>query len=342
VQRRRLRRFECSPASHTTNNASSKLATTSVSFRIPAPPAGSTASSNSRDPRAISPGTDKLTLIVDGVKAFNAMSIYNTGGPYSYTSTNGNTKLTLNNTANAGYFTFVASIDTLPGNHTIGVVLISGTPAYVLSEGQIAYGAMQPGANTPQTLTLNGAIGTGYIECDTIANDALNNYCANSFNTSTGLYTLTAVAADFDGFPIVGQGSAAFDNGSFTVVETTTSSHLLTLSNNGPFTTPGTQLLGPSGSWYTNGSFSYGQPFNAKCNSLGTATLGLVLNGYGGPTDPVTGQAYSTGANYPSSGTLAEGPKNIGNPSDHGGHDTNGIYNLATVSCDVNMVLTIQ
>jgi hypothetical protein len=328
--------------SHSTNDASTKLATTTVSFRIPAPPAASGTASGSRKPRAISPGTDKLTLIIDGTKAFNALSIYNTGGPYNFTSSDGNTKLTLNNTANAGYFTFVATVDTLPGNHTIGVVLISGTPAYVLSEGQIAYGAMQPGVNAPQTLTLNGAIGSGYIECDTIANDALNNNCANSFNTSTGLYTLTAVAADYGGFPIVGQGSAAFDNGSFTVVETTTPSHILTLSNNGPFTTPGTQLLGPSGSWYTNGSFSYGQPFNVKCNSLGTATLGLVLNGSGGPTNPVTGQSYATGSNYPASGSLAVGSKNIGNPSDHGGHDANGIYNLASVSCDASMVLTVQ
>jgi hypothetical protein len=318
------------------------MAMTTVSFRIPAPPTGSAASSDARSARAISPGTDKLTIIIDGSKAFNAISIYNTGGPYSFTSTDGNTKLTLNNTANAGYFTFVATIDTLPGDHTIGVVLISGTPAYVLSEGQITYGAMQPGVNAPQTLTLNGAIGTGYIACDTLANDALNNNCANSFNTSTGLYTLTAVAADFDGFPIVGQGSATFDNGSFSVVETTTPNHILTLSNNGPFTTAGTQLLGPSGSWYTNGAFPYGQPFNAKCNSLGTATLALVLNGSGGPTNPVTGQSYSTGTNYPATGVLAEGSKNIGNPYDHGGHDTNGIYNLASVSCDASMVLTVQ
>jgi hypothetical protein len=320
--------------SNTANGGSSKIATTTVTFRIPAAPVGT---SSTHQTKSISPGTDKLTLIIDGTKAFDSLSIYNTGGPYSYTSADGNTKLTLNNTASTGYFTFAATIDTLPGSHTFGVVLISGTPAYVLSEGQISYGAMQPGVNAPQSLTLSGTIGSGYIECDTAANNALNNGCANSFNTATGLYKLTAVAGDFDGFPIVGQGTTPFDNGSFSVVETTTPSHILTLTNNGPFTTPGTQLLGPSGSWYTNGSFAYGQPFNAKCNSLGTATLALVLNNSGTPTSPVTGQTYSTGTNYPVPGTLAVGSKTT---NSHG--NLNAVYNLATVSCDANMVLTIQ
>jgi hypothetical protein len=327
---------------HTGTGSLSKSARTTITFRIPAAPAGAGTSNDARQSKAISPGTDKLTLIVDGTKAFNAMSIYNTGGPYNYTSSDGNTKLTLNNTASNGYFTFAATIDTLPGNHTLGVVLISGTPAIVLSEGQITYGAMQPGVNAPQSLTLNGAIGSGYIECDTAANNNLNNGCANSFNTATGLYTLTAVAADFNGFPIVGQGSTTFDNGSLAVVETTTPSHLLTLSNNGPFTTPGTQLSGPSGSWYTAGTYSYGQPFNVKCNSLGTATLGLVLSGTGGPTNPVTGQSYSAGTNYPAGGTLPAGSKYPGNPSYHGGVNPYAVYSLATVSCDANMVLTIQ
>jgi hypothetical protein len=322
---------------------------TSVAFRVPVPPDGSTPSFASRFPRYISPGTDKFTLIIDGIKAFDAISIFNTGPTQNYTSADGNTKVALTNTIGGGYFNFAASIDTLPGTHTLGVVLISGTPAIVMSEGQATY-ALSPGPNTAATLALRGPLGSGYIECASQADIAANNGCANSFNTTTGLYTLTAVGADYNGFPIayqvVNANPLSFDNGSFSVVET--SGNVVTLSNNGPFGQPGNQFnnTAPSGSWYVDGTYTYGQPFNVKCNKLGTATLALVTT-QTGPTNPVTGFNYvyfpptsPPGYNYPGAQTLPTGSK-----THTGTHnnviDHNAVTNLATVNCDANLALTL-
>lgn len=241
---------------------------------------------------------------------------------------------------------FVATIDTLPGNHVVGVVLISGTPAIIMSEGQATY-ALSPGPNNPQALTLKGVLGSGYIQCDTAANIAANNGCSGSFNTGTGLYTLTAVGADYNGFPIVYQAGVNFDNGGYSVVATSGGSNVV-LSNNGPFTNPGNQLTtGPSGAWYVPGAFTYGQPFNVQCVHLGTATLGLT-NAQQGPTNPVTGQTYTyfppnpeSSSNYPGSGALPVGSKKPGDPY-HGGNNPNAVYNLGTVNCDANLQLTLN
>lgn len=324
--------------------------TATITFQIPADP-DTAPTSTGRTPRFISPGTDKLTLIIDGTKAFDKTPIFNTGGPQNYTSADGNTKVTLNNSYGSGYFTFVATLDTLPGTHKIGVALISGTPAIVMSEGEATY-ALSPGPNAAQALTLLGALGSGYVQCDTAAQNGANNGCSASFNTTTGLYTLTAIGADYNGFPIVGQTvnnvAVPFDNGGFSVVETDASAGtpqpVLTLTNNGPFLTPGTHISGPSGAWYVNGTFSYGQPFNVKCNVLGTATLGMT-NSQQGPTSPLSGFSYiylnNLNANYPASGPVPVGSKKPGDPY-HAGVNPNAIYHLATVNCDANMQLTLN
>ncbi len=336
------------PPATTPPPPNSNRATATISFRVPAPPDGTAPSSSARSPRYISPGTDKLTLIIDGVKAFNNQSILNTGPAQTYTSADGNTIVVLNNSISGADFVFVATIDTLPGNHTFGVALISGTPAIVMSEGQATY-ALLPGPNNPQALALKGVIGSGYIQCDTDAHNLQGNACANSFNTTTALYTLTAVAADYNGFPIPNQTGVGFDNGStgFSVVATSGGSNIA-LTNNGPFTTPGTQLTaGPSGSWYVDGSFTYGQPFNVQCVHLGTATLGLT-NPQQGPTNPLTGLTYTyfppnpqSSSNYPGSGALPTGSKTHTGTHAGVGTDHNAVTNLATVNCDASLQLTL-
>ena len=322
-------------------------ATATISFRVPRPPDGSAPSSGARSPRYISPGTDKLTLIIDGVKAFDKQQIFNTGPAQTYTSGDGNTIVTLNNTISGADFVFVATIDTLPGNHTFGVVLISGTPAIVMSEGQATY-ALAPGPNTPQALTLKGVLGSGYIQCGSDAGNLANNGCSGSFNTGTALYTLTAVGADYNGFPIPYQAGVGFDNGSFSVVATSGGSNIV-LSNNGPFANPGTQLTAaPSGSWYVDGTFSYGQPFNVQCIHLGTAALGLTL-AQQGPTNPVTGFSYvyfppnpQSSSNYPGSGAIPTGSKTHTGTHPVVGTDHNAVTNLASVNCDANLQLTLN
>ena len=187
-------------------------ATTTVSFLLPPNDATTSTSSTQRGPRFVSPGQDKVTLIVDGVKVLDR---HKTDGTLAgtYTSPDGNTSMNVSYTnpqPPSLYYTFTVAIDTIPGKHVIGAAIISGSPAIILSEAQQSY-TLAPGPNAASTMTLKGVIGTGYIMCDTVANNNANNGCANSFvsdNTANtgGTYTLTAVASDFNSFPIADQG----------------------------------------------------------------------------------------------------------------------------------------
>jgi hypothetical protein len=328
-------------------------AATSISVRIPG---GASRPSNSaaRSPQFISPGTDKLSFFIDGTAAFTNVQV--DSAPQPYTSADGNTKATFGCVPGGADATCTLTVDTLPGNHTFGVVIKGGSPAIILSEGQGTF-ALLPGNNAPATLPLLGVMGSGYIMCDTDAHVAANNGCQGSFNTTTALYTLTAVAADYEGMAIPYQtfnaNPVAFDNGSYSVVETDASAGgahpVVTLTNNGPFSNPGNALSAePSGGFFVPGTFSYGQHFNVKCNVLGTATLGLA-DSQQGPTTPVTGQSYTyfppnpeSSSNYPGGPqTLPRGSKWPGNPNYHGGNNPNAIHDLVTVNCDANLVLTL-
>jgi hypothetical protein len=200
-------------------------------------------------------------------------------------------------------------------------------------------------------------LGSGYILCDTDAHVAQNNGCQNSFNTNTGLYTLTAVIADYEGmaipYQLVNATPLVLDNGGFSVVETDASAvtlnPVLTLTNNGPFTNPGNALSAePSGGFFVPGTFTYGQHFNVKCNVLGTATLGLA-NTQQGANSAVTGQNYiyfppnaESSSNYPGGPrALPRGSKWPGNPAYHAGNNPNAIHDLVTVNCDANLALTL-
>ena len=155
-----------------------------------------------------------------------------------------------------------------------GVVLISGTPAIVMSEGQATY-ALSPGPNTPQSLTLKGVLGSGYIQCGTDAGNLANNGCSGSFDTTTGLYTLTAVGADYNGFPIVYQAGVGFDNGGPSRSSRPRAAPISCFRTTVPsrVPAPNSPPLGAEAGTST-GSSAYGQPFNVQCVHLGTAALG--------------------------------------------------------------------
>jgi hypothetical protein len=338
-------------------------ATTTVSFLLPPNDATTSTSSTQRGPRFVSPGQDKVTLIVDGVKVLDR---HKTDGTLAgtYTSPDGNTSMNVSYTnpqPPSLYYTFTVAIDTIPGKHVIGAAIISGSPAIILSEAQQSY-TLAPGPNAASTMTLKGVIGTGYIMCDTVANDNANNGCANSFvsdNTANtgGTYTLTAVASDFNSFPIADQG-ITFDNGSYTVYEKNPTG-VVTIGVSGgdapPWTTPGTQLQNAnSGGFFVATKSNYGHPFTVHCNKLGSTQLGIKTL-QSGPTTPLAGQAYNlfdpsnnfptqTGEtpNYPDKGNVATGDKVPGNLNYHGGSNPNAVYNLATVSCDAALNLTIN
>lgn len=120
--------------------------------------------------------------------------------------------------------------------------------------------------------------------------------CSNGANFINGVYYFTAVAADYDGFPIVNQGTTPFDNGSYSVVETDGSNPpVVTLGSDGPFSLPGANLTGPSSGWIAGSTFQYGNRFTATCNAVGTANLALqfTANQGGHPTVGIDGYNYN-------------------------------------------------
>ena len=286
-------------------------AVASISFNVAKADPGSnvgtstTTASSARKPQYLSSATDKFAFMLDGkeVVADQEVVNFNNAGPAgngTFTDAATGSTVTLSyDGANPAYFTVGATIVTTPGTHKFGVVIKSGTPAYVLSEGQGTY-TLQPTftGQAPQALgalALTGAIGSGYIECDTWAQNVASpaGTCNSGENYSNGTYYFTAVAADFDGFPIVNQG-IPFDNGGYSVVETD-GNGIVTLGYNGPFTAPGNNLTGPSSGWVAGSTFQYGNRFTATCNKVGTASLGLQLaSGQGAAAlSPVDGYNYN-------------------------------------------------
>lgn len=271
-------------------------------------PATSTTSANGRrTPKYISPASDKLTFILDGtpVVTDGLVEHYIDAGPnhdgvIPLANGQGSVHLGYANDPSKAYFTVTAAFTVTPGNHKIGVVNLSGNPAYVLSEGERTY-AFRPGDNnfSSQPLSLRGVVATGYIECATKDQNADPlGHCLEYANWNSGgsYYTFTAVAADYNGFPIVDQG-LPYLNGTITVAESPNDSpnNIVTISGAGPWSTPGSAITGPSGGWVTGSDFAYGQPFYATCAKVGTAHLQLSLNASapvhpeGSPdTDPLT------------------------------------------------------
>jgi hypothetical protein len=340
----------------TSSTAKSKA---SISFNVPKANPGNNIGTSSvstqavatRKPMEISPATDKFALMIDGVEIVKDVEVanYNNAG---IVDANGNS-VALAVTSFSSYFTVTATMTTTPGSHLFGVVLKSGNPAYVLSEAQATYTLVPTfsgqSAQTLGTLTLLPAMGSGYIECDTFAENSGSpaGSCNNGQNFINGVYYLTAVAADYDGFPIVSQGSTAFDNGSYSVVETD-GNGIVTLGSNGPFSSPGSWLTGPSSSWVDSldpgATFQYGNRFTATCNKVGTASLALQLTAqiYGNaPLSPITGYNYNfinsysplaNGAFLPLGSKTTAGPGTI---------PANPQYNV-TVNCSAVATLPLD
>lgn len=276
----------------TTTPVSGDKATASLSFTIPR---SGTVSSFGRAPLYLSPATDKVTFIVDNspVVVDQAVVHFNDAGDghgkFTFGPNNSESIVLSYDGTNPAYFAVNIALTVTPGLHKFGVVILSGTPAYVLSEGQGLY-TLAPGPNnTLAPLQLRGVVATGYVECDTATQNTdttgkCNNYA--NFTPSTdptypgGTYHLTAVAGDFNGFPIVYQAGLSFDNPSFSVTATDTPA-IVSVSA-GPWDNPGNHLTGPSGGWVAGSNFVYGQAFTATCLQPGTAHIALMLNANGG------------------------------------------------------------
>ena len=305
---------------------------------------GRRSSSGHSRPDYISPGQNTFTFLIDGQ---TALYVNQTTNQTISTPTSNGSTITYNGETSGQVYTVTLTVTTTPGQHLIGAVIQGNKPAYVLSEGQRVY-TLAPGPNTNlATLALNGVMGTAYIECATDAQITAGNNCNNyaNFNPATGQYTFTAIAADADGFPIVqqpnpyGPGNVPFDNGSFTVVETT-ATPILTVTNAGPYGDPGTAITGPSGGYYVPGVFTYGQSFNVQCNQVGQGTVGLETT-QSAPTTPITGFTYAPGT-YPAAGVLATGDKVAGNPNYHNGNNPNPVTNILSVNCQSNGTIVIE
>ncbi|HEX3469044.1 MAG TPA: hypothetical protein VHT05_13280 [Candidatus Elarobacter sp.] len=347
-----------SPTTAPTNPTGSTRATATISFEVPlVQPNSLGSSSTKRSPRDLSPATDKVSFVVDGTSVFKDVEVdnyNNANGGAGVFNFAGGQSITLSYGVQATYFTVTLALSVLPGHHTFGVVLKSGTPAYVLSEGQASYD-LKPGANdlSSSPLALSGVVATGYVSCDTDAENAsaspssCNNWANFTQNGATYTYAFTAVAADYDGFVIpsqtVGAATLPFDNGGFSVVEDASDSPaVVSITQSGaPWTLPGTHLSGPvTGDWSgasKAGNILYGQPFTVTCVNTGTAHLDLQLNGNGGTfSAQPTGSPDNTAADYaPSSVANAILPR--GNSGASGPSRVNNV----TINCTSTGTITV-
>jgi hypothetical protein len=252
-----------------------------------------------------------MTFILDGTAVVTDAPVvnYNNAGPnhdgvLPLANGQGSVRLGITNDPSKAYFTVTAAFTVTPGTHKVGVVTLSGTPTYVISEGERSY-AFSPGTNdfSTQPLSLRGVVSSGYIECATAAQNLdpaghCNGY--ENWNSGGSYYTFTAVPADYDGFPIVDQG-LAYVNGTVTVGESTGDSPngIVVISSAGPWSTPGSYITGPSGGWVPGTTFAYGQPFYATCAQVGTAHLQLSLI----PSAPVPPAGSPDLTKYPPNAT---------------------------------------
>ncbi|HEY8313054.1 MAG TPA: hypothetical protein VIG51_02670 [Candidatus Baltobacteraceae bacterium] len=344
------------PSPNGPTSTSTQRATASIVFRVPngSPTTGASvdrhAASKSRHPYSISPGTNNLTFSVDSTAIVNdAVITNNYGSTQTFTGKDGST-VTLSGTLSGDYFVFTLAFQVTPGHHTLGVALLANAPNWVLSEGSGSF-TLAPGNNgNIGTLALNGVVANGYIECATAAENTDGNNCNNygNFDPNSGAYTFTAVAADYDGFPIVQQAISGsylpFDNGAYTVSESPADSPaILTLTGNGPFNEPGGDLTGPSGSWYVPGSFTYGHHFTVQCSGVGEGHVVMQLNGSGGtPLVAIPGINYTNSgkdstSQYPAANELL--PTGSKTSNSHG--NANAVTNVLNVECSATGQLTL-
>jgi len=367
-----------SPASSSSlvpaNNQNPSLATASVTFSIPRPAGWTTTSAALRRPKFISPATNNMTILIDGQTAFNQVQVpYNATGPSPaptnppFTGSNGTTA-TLSGTVTPADFTWTLTVNTVPGNHTVGVVLLgdSATPHDVLSEGQTTVD-MKPGSSSSAFLQLQGVVGSAYLTCPAsffanwnpaTDNGTCNNYAnftPGSTPGSGGTYDFTVVAADTNGFPIVYQNNPSyntpvpFDNGSVTIVNASPTILNVTVPTSLTFGSPGQALNdGPSGSWYLPGQFTYGQDIQIRCLQPGIGTIQLSVGGEPNPY-PITGfdpASASPAATYPAGGMLPVGFQDAYVLKYDAAGDPTKVNNQfvpnVSVNCTSSLTMTVQ
>jgi len=275
-------------------------ATASISFTVPV---GSQHVANvGRAAQDVAAPAQRFSIFEDGAALFTDVALQ----PGSTTASGGATATVTAGNGNAS-FTVTVTVATAAGSHMFGVV-ITAVDGTVLAAAQGTY-SLSGGSSTSTnavTLPLSGGIASGYIECATPAQIAAGNNCANyaNFDTSTSLYTFTAVAADSSGYPIgtqLGSGGAVpFANGAYKVIESPSDNPAIVSITGGPWSSPGSALPAATG--------AYGNTFNVQCLHRGTAQLQLQLVG-GAPAVQVAGYTYDPGKFPPLDAVLPIGTR---------------------------------
>ncbi|HEX3469043.1 MAG TPA: hypothetical protein VHT05_13275 [Candidatus Elarobacter sp.] len=271
---------------------------------------------SSRKPLYVSPDTKGFFIFLDGTAIFGTVSTgsspntpatFAPGGPYnanansipgggtaSYTVTQqtataptptpgqGCTVTTCSNPYT--YDTVTATMDVLPGSHTIGAVL-TAADGFVLSEDQESV-TLNGGSNPAVGFFLKGVADSAFW-CDAACDGGDGNANAD------GSYTLQVFATDHEGdaipYQLSGSTPISLDNGPVTLVETD-SNNVVTITPAGPFTNPGNDNQ-VSYTEAGQSSIASGWLVNIKCNSVSTTTVAVKVgtNNSGG----VNGFNYS-------------------------------------------------
>ena len=274
-------------------------ATASISFTVPV--GSQQVADVGRASQDVTAAPQRFSIFEDGAALFTDVALQ----PGATAAPSGATATVVAGNGNAS-FTVTVTVATAAGSHTFGVV-ITAVDGTVLAAAQGTY-SLSGGSSTTNavTLPLSGGIASGYIECATPAQIAAGNNCANyaNFDTSTSLYTFTAVAADSSGYPIgtqLGNGGAApFANGAYKVIESASDNPAIVSITGGPWSSPGSALPAATG--------TYGNIFNVQCIHRGTAQLQLQLVG-GAPTVQVAGYTYDPSEYPPSNAVLPIGTR---------------------------------
>ncbi|HEV2740822.1 MAG TPA: hypothetical protein VGU66_19860 [Candidatus Elarobacter sp.] len=274
--------------------------TASIAFTVPV---GSQAVADvGRASQDVAAAAQRFSIFEDGAALFTDVALQpgTTAAPGAES-----TATVTAGTGNAS-FTVTVTVATGAGSHTFGVV-VTAVDGTVLAAAQGTYSLAGGSSSTNAvTLPLSGGIASGYIECATPAQIAAGNNCANyaNFDTSTALYTFTAVAADSSGYPIgtqLGNGGAVpFANGAYKVIESASDNPAIVSITGGPWSSPGSAFPAATG--------AYGNTFNVRCIHRGTAQLQLQLVG-GTPAVQIAGYTYDPSKFPPPNSVLPIGTR---------------------------------
>ena len=279
-------------------------ATASIAFTVPVGPQH--VASVGRAPQDVTAPAQRFSIFEDGAALFTDVALQP-----GASAGDGGAVATVTAGAGSAAYTVTITVATAAGSHTFGVV-VTAVDGSVLATAQGTYSLSGGGSANAVTLPLSGGIASGYIECATPEQIAAGNNCANyaNFDTSTSLYTFTAVAADSGGYPIGTQlangGPAPFANGAYKVIESPTDNPAIVSITGGPWSSPGSVFPAATG--------TYGNAFTVRCINRGTAQLQLQLVG-GAPTVAVAGYTYDPSKYPPPNAVLPIGARNASSVS---------------------------